>query len=560
MNKRIMRIAAVLLIVGIAIITAVVVIRGQSGTGDKVRYQTARVGRSTVTNSVSATGVLQPLTLVDVKSNVGGAVEKLAVDLGDFVKKGDLIARIDPTDSRAQLEQAQANLSRDQARLAQARQNATLQAAAYQNGLKDAQQQLLSAQARLRTAQQQADVQPSLTASAIAQAQAGVSAAQEALRQLDAATIPQARTQAEANLRQATSNRETARKDLERQQELLAKGFVPAATVDTAKSQYAGAGAAWEMAQRKAQTVEQEYAAERDAARARLAQAEAQLQSARANDVQDDIRRDEVRAAQAAVAQAQANLALARANQRQIDVRQKDVVAAQAAIVSSKAALVQAQTNMGFTTISAPRDGVVLQRFVEEGTVIASARSSSVAGTDIVQLADISRMFVVANVDETDIGSIEVGQTVEITVDAYPSKHFAGKVTRIDPQAKLDQNVTMIPVTVQIAKADRRLKPAMNATCEFILYRHANVLTVPNEAVHEEDGAQTVTVLEAGRPVPRPVEVGIAGPEATEIREGVREGETVVTRVIQPEGAGGNRPNGPGGVPSPFGGSSGGRR
>lgn len=105
----------------------------------------------------------------------------------------------------------------------------------------------------------------------------------------------------------------------------------------------------------------------------------------------------------------------------------------------------------------------------------------------------------------------------------------------------------------------------MNASCEFILYRHANVLTVPNEAVHDEDGTQSVTVLEAGKPVSRPVEVGIAGPELTEIRSGLREGDPVVTRTIRPQGSGrGGRSNrqrsGQGGVPSPFGGTPGGRR
>src|SRR5689334_519126 len=98
MKKTITRIVVVMLIVGIATLSATVLLRAQGRSGERVRYETARVGRDTVTSSVTATGVLQPLTLVDVKSNVGGAVEKLAVEVGDVVKKGDLIARIDTTD------------------------------------------------------------------------------------------------------------------------------------------------------------------------------------------------------------------------------------------------------------------------------------------------------------------------------------------------------------------------------------------------------------------------------------------------------------------------------
>jgi HlyD family secretion protein len=286
------------------------------------------------------------------------------------------------------------------------------------------------------------------------------------------------------------------------------------------------------------------------------------LVSAQRNAIQNDIRKDELTAAQAAVKQAEADLRLARANRRQIEVRAKDIQAAEAAIVSSKAAVTRAEKNLTYATIIAPRDGIVLVKSVEEGTVIAAARSATTGGgTNIVQLGDVSRMFVLCQVDETDIASIEVGQAVDITIDAYPSEIFEGKVIRIDPQAVVDQNVTTIPVTVEIDNPDLRLKPAMNATCEFITAKRESVLTVPNEAVREDGGAYTVLVMPAGQtePVSRPVEVGIAGTNATEIREGLKEGETIVTRVIEPMT---ENPAEQGGVRSPFGGpfQGGGRR
>jgi membrane fusion protein, macrolide-specific efflux system len=77
----------------------------------------------------------------------------------------------------------------------------------------------------------------------------------------------------------------------------------------------------------------------------------------------------------------------------------------------------------------------------------------------------------------------------------------------------------------------------MNADCEFITASRENVIVVPNQALSDNEGAYEVTVMEGGKQVARPVEVGIAGPETTEIQSGLKEGEEVVTEVIQPEEA-----------------------
>jgi len=392
-----------------------------------------------------------------------------------------------------------------------------------------------------------------LTKAAIAAAQANLDAAKEGLRQLKEATIPQTKTQPLSNLSQAESNLDTARKNVQRQKMLMDKGFVPASAMDTAESQYESAKSAYDTAKRKADTVDQEYQSEVRSAEAHVAQAQAQFVSAQRNSVQDRIRQDELAAAKAAVEQAKSELDLAYANRRQIEVKRSDITAASAAIVSSKAGVHQAEVNLQYATINAPRNAVVLQKYVEQGTIITSGKSSIAQGTNIVQLGDISLMFVLCNVDETDIASIEVGQKVDITIDAYPSEIFEGKVTRIDPQAKLDQNVTTIPVTVEIDNPDLRLKPAMNATCEFITAKHENVLTVPNEAVKEDNGNYTVTVLPNGQPdgpqVNKSVETGIAGTDVTEIRSGLKEGDVVITQIIEPQ----KDTNAAGGVRSPFG-------
>ena len=120
-----------LIIIGIAILAAVAVVKVVVGTrtakakGPEIK--TAKVERGDVVSSVSATGVLQALTTVDVKSNVGGRVDLLTVDVGSRVKKGQLIAKIDPTDTLSSFNQAKADDDAAQARLLQAEYGLTLQ-------------------------------------------------------------------------------------------------------------------------------------------------------------------------------------------------------------------------------------------------------------------------------------------------------------------------------------------------------------------------------------------------------------------------------------------------
>jgi len=173
-------------------------------------------------------------------------------------------------------------------------------------------------------------------------------------------------------------------------------------------------------------------------------------------------------------------------------------------------------------------------------------------------------MYVEVSVDEADIGSVRIGQPVDIRVDAFRRERFKGKVSRIDPQAVLEQNVTVIKVRVEIEKPDPRLKPGMNATCEFLVARKNDVVAIPNEAVNETPQGAFVEVMVNGQPQRREVKVGLQGNTKTEIIDGLQPGEVVVTGRIfnrQDEGPGSpfGRPFGPRwGGSSPRGGGQGG--
>jgi HlyD family secretion protein len=156
---------------------------------------------------------------------------------------------------------------------------------------------------------------------------------------------------------------------------------------------------------------------------------------------------------------------------------------ARASLVKARTNLQLAQEKMGDVDIRAPISGMVIEKTVEQGQIIASASGNVSGGTTLVKMADLATVQARALVDETDIGRVQPGQPAAVTVEAYPGRTFRGAVSKIEPQAVVDQNVTMFPVLIELANPDRLLKPGMNAEVSISIAHRANVLTVPNEAV-----------------------------------------------------------------------------
>ncbi len=537
------------------------VARARSAKDSAPIIQTATVERGSVVSTVSASGLLQPLTTIDLKSNAGGRVDTLAVDVGSTVRAGQLIAKIDPTDSLTALNQAQADLTAANAKVSQSRDGMILESEQNVQQVRQAQDAYESARVRLAQAEMQSNVQPALTKSAIQQAEANYRVAQQNLRQLKIAGVPQGTMQIKSAYNQAKAAIEKAKRNNDRQQNLYNKGFVSAGAFDQAKLDYETAKAEMDSAQSRMSTVDQDYDAQVRSAQAKVDQTRAALENSKSNGIQDNLRKQDVIAARAAVRQAASALAAARSNSRQVSIKAADIQSSRSQVVRDKATVDNARIQLNYTTVTAPRAGVVLKKYVEAGTIVTSGKSSSAgtgAGTSIVELGDLSRMFVLASVDETDIAQVRIGQRVNINIDAYPDQVFQGKVTKIDPQTVVDQNVTTIPVTVEIFNPDVRMKPGMNATCNFIAERKDNVLVVPSEAIKDQDGHYSVTVLSQGKQIHRRVKIGIAGDETTEIVRGLKEGDKVVTAVIDRSPR--KKQGASGGMGGPMGGMGGGGR
>ncbi len=157
--------------------------------------------------------------------------------------------------------------------------------------------------------------------------------------------------------------------------------------------------------------------------------------------------------------------------------------AAQATLVRARATLRLAQEKRQDVTIRAPIDGTLLERTVEPGQIIASASSNVSGGTTLFRMADLGEMQVRARVDEVDIGRVRPGQPARVTVEAYPGRTFRGAVAKIEPQAIVEQNITMFPVLVRLPNPEGLLRPGMNAEVTVEIASREDVVAVPNAAV-----------------------------------------------------------------------------
>ncbi len=169
---------------------------------------------------------------------------------------------------------------------------------------------------------------------------------------------------------------------------------------------------------------------------------------------------------------------------------------ANAAVVRAQTDLENARDRMNDTRIRAPLAGTIIAKNVELGTVISSPTTDVGGGTVLFRMANLDTVQVRTQVDETDIGKVRPGLQATITVDAYPNQPFEGSVLKIEPQATVQQNVTMFPVLVRIVNTDHRLKPGMNTEVEIHVGRRENVIAIPNAALRtQRDVASAAQVL-----------------------------------------------------------------
>ncbi len=233
------------------------------------------------------------------------------------------------------------------------------------------------------------------------------------------------------------------------------------------------------------------------------------------------------------------------------------VSASKAAVAQAQAALKTAETNLAYTRIVSPVDGVVVSRNVDVGQTVAASFQTPTLFT-IAQ--DLTKMQIDTSIAEADVGRIKLGQEVDFTVDAYPDITFKGKVWQIRIAPITVQNVVTYDVVILIDNQQLRLMPGMTANVSVIVAEKKGVLKVPNatlrfrperprtggsaKAAPTEKGP-AVWIIEKEKPRRVPVETGISDGSYTEIVSGpLQEGQEVIVESLA-KATSQQRPGGP---------------
>ncbi|MEM8943070.1 MAG: efflux RND transporter periplasmic adaptor subunit [Pseudomonadota bacterium] len=174
-----------------------------------------------------------------------------------------------------------------------------------------------------------------------------------------------------------------------------------------------------------------------------------------------------------------------------------DLANADANLVSARVAVENARIAVDDTDIRAPITGTVLNKPVEKGQVISSPTQDVSGGTVLLSMADLSAVQIRTMVDETDIGKVSPGIPARVTVAAFPDQPFYGTVSKIEPEAVVEQNITMFATLIVIQNPDRLLLPGMNSDVEITVARADSALAVPVMALRtQRDVASTAKLLD----------------------------------------------------------------
>lgn len=239
---------------------------------------------------------------------------------------------------------------------------------------------------------------------------------------------------------------------------------------------------------------------------------------------------------------------------------------AKLAVTSSQAAVFKAQTNLGYATIYSTIDGVVVSRAVEEGQTVAASFSTP---TLFTIANDLTKMRVIANVDEADIGQVVEGQRVMFTVDAYPNDEFEGKVVQVRLEATTTSNVVTYEVVIDAPNPDLKLKPGLTANVNIYTLEENNVLVISAKAlrfapdteiisqikdIHIEQnpdlsGKKSVWIKTGNTISQRAISIGASDGINMQVLSGVDEGDDIITGIVQQSAA---QPTESNGESSPF--------
>ena len=452
-------VGAVLLVVAAVAVGRIVFINTNGKDGaDAPEIKTATVERGDIAVTIDATGTIKPLNIVEVSSKASGKILELRVDAGDYVEKDEIIAVIETTYVQISLEQAQADLRSAQARLQQAEIDFELQKEQSAIQIRQAEESLAEAKQRLVQLEEEIRLEKIANKRGVMDAENNLNIAKIRYKLLTSDEVrDENKRRAQASLEQEQANLELVTAEHKRNETLYEKELISQASLESSQAQLKSAQAKHRSAEENLKLVKEPATeAELELGAADIRKAEFNLEVAEERVEAEATRDMDIELQNQRIVQTEEALKLARANQKQIERKQRDLETARSSVTRNETQLELRQIEYDDTIIKAPIAGTILEKKVEEGQVITSRLSSlaSEEGQTLVTMADLDTVYVVTEVDETDIGKVEIGQPVTITVEAYPDTPFQGEVLKIAPQGLTLQNVTTFEVTSELKNVE----------------------------------------------------------------------------------------------------------
>jgi HlyD family secretion protein len=458
-----------------AVIIGIIIWQRQStAQSSEEETRTAVIQRGTLLVAVSASGVIEPRSRVDLTFEQPGLVSEVLVKVGDTVENGDMLARLDTDQLALQVRQAQAALASAEAQLDR------LKTGARPEEIAAAEASLHAAEARL------SGVTAQLNRLKTGPTEAEIAAAEA---ELAAATIQQIRAQDFHELTMTCFEIEFAGQ---------VRTVCPALGAPEEQARY-----------------------NLEAANKALAAAQARYDEVLAGSDANQIRAAEANvlaaAAQRDAAKAQLDLLMGGATEGQI-------AAVEAQVEQARDALEQAELALELATLNAPFDGVI-------AAVNAKAGEMAPTGRPAITVLDISQFHITVSVDELDVGKLSEGQAAEITVEAFPNATLDGTVASIAPAATIAQgSVVYYDVTITLSPTDIPIRADMTANATIVVEELADVLLIPTWVVRvDRTTGQTYVDKQVGDHTERvDVTLGVRYEGFAEVSEGLREGDVVV--------------------------------
>jgi RND family efflux transporter MFP subunit len=450
------------------------------------------VSKGNIVVSVVDSGTIDAVNSVEVKSRVSGRLKKLFVDEGYFVTQGQVIGVIDPQETEftvaqneAQLRGAQSGAAKTSIEIAQRRVSAK---ADYDQAV-----------SRLHRLDMELGVQPTLTSTAILEAQAEYNRNLRDRENLIRNVQPNAKSQAITTQRDADVSFANAKREYDRQQSLLAQGFVAGREMESAKLQMDLAKLKLDQANAELGRIENGQSLELAKTNEAVRSSEAAFQRAKVNSIQNGVKREEYRQAVGDVTKARAALQDVASLQRS---REQNL-----ATVSQLASVLRdSQRQLRETQIRAPITGVVTKKLLKEGE-LATGLSGFSAGTPIIRVEDRTGLRVKLNVNEIDVAKLREGMPADITVDALPDEKFTGVVRRISPTSNeiaagtsSAEAVVKYEVEIRLNSTDKRLRSGMSAKCSLDVVRRNDVVTVAKDYVAKDEKGYYVVLASNAKP------------------------------------------------------------